>query len=43
MMERVYFEDLEQGQVFWGDEVLVDPDEMLAYNQRNDPWPIHAD
>ena len=42
-MERVYFEDLEEGQIFWGDEVLVDPHEMLACNVRNDPWPIHVD
>ena len=26
-----------------GDEVVVDPKEMLAYNQQNDPWPIHID
>ena len=41
-MEIVYFEDLEPGQVMWGDEVLVDRAEMMAYNQQNDPWPIHV-
>ncbi len=32
-MKIVYFEDLHEGDVFWGDEVIVDPDEMLAYNR----------
>lgn len=42
-MRLVYFEDLRQGDVYWGDEVVVDPDEMMAYNLKNDPWPIHVD
>ena len=43
LVEIVYFDDLDEGDVFWSDEVLVDPDEMLAYNQKYDPWPIHVD
>jgi acyl dehydratase len=42
-MEKIYFEDFCEGDVFWGDEVLVDRDEMLAYNKKNDPWPFHID
>jgi len=42
-MRLVYFEDLHEGDVFWGEEVIVDPDEMMAYNLKNDPWPIHVD
>lgn len=42
-MENVYFEDLLIGASFMSDEVTVDGDEMLAYNQRNDPWPFHVD
>ncbi len=42
-MQIIYFEDLKEGDVLWGDELLVDPDEMMAYNLRNDPWPIHVD
>jgi acyl dehydratase len=42
-MQTIYFEDMREGDVFWGDEVAVDPDEMMAYNLRNDPWPIHVD
>jgi len=39
----IHFEDLKEGDVFWSDEVLVDPDDMAAYNQKYDPWPIHVD
>jgi acyl dehydratase len=42
-MRLVYFEDLQQGDVHMGDEVIVDPEEMLAYNNKNDPWPFHVD
>ena len=42
-MEIIYFEDLKEGDVFWGDEVAVNFDEMLSYSQLNDPWPIHVD
>lgn len=43
MATAVYFDDLKIGDVFWGDPVDVDPDEMLAYSQQNDPWPFHVD
>ena len=43
LVEIVYFDDLNEVDVFWSDEVLVDPDEILAYNQKYDPWPIHVD
>lgn len=36
-----YFEDLEVGMVLWGDEVVVDRDEMIAFAQRFDPQPMH--
>lgn len=42
-MELVYFDDLKVGDVFWGDEVKADRAEMMAYNQKNDPWLIHVD
>jgi len=42
-MKIIYFEDLSEGDVFWGDEVVAEPDEMMAYNRLNDPWPIHVD
>jgi len=42
-MQIIYFEDLKEGDVLWGDEVRVDREEMMAYNLRNDPWPIHVD
>ena len=42
-MADIYFEDLQVGDLFEGDEVIVDLEEMLAYNQQNDPWPIHID
>ena len=40
---KLYFEDLEEGAVFPGDECLVDRDEMLQYALKNDPSPIHVD
>jgi acyl dehydratase len=39
----IYFEDLVLGDSFVSDEVIVDNEEMLAYNRRNDPWPFHID
>ena len=42
-MDKVYFEDFNEGDEFWGHEVVVDLDEMLAYNRQNDPLPIHVD
>ena len=42
-MEKIYWDDLEVGAVFWGDTVVVDPEEMLEYARRNDPQPFHLD
>ena len=42
-MKIIYFEDLSEGDAFWGDEVIADPEEVMAYNRCNDPWPIHVD
>lgn len=42
-MELVYCDDLKEGDTFWGYEVLAEKDEMMAYNKKNDPWPIHVD
>ena len=39
----VYFEDVEIGRPYWGTELVADEQEMLAYGQRFDPWPMHAD
>ena len=43
MPKTIYFEDLTVGEPIWGDEVVADPEEMMEYNRRNDPWPIHID
>jgi acyl dehydratase len=40
---KLYFEDLEEGIVFRGDECAVDREEMLQYALRNDPSPFHID
>ena len=42
-MKKVYYEDLKEGSVHWGGECIVDKDEMLDYNRKNDPWPFHVD
>lgn len=42
-MGTIYLEDLEIGASFVSEELTVDHEEMLAYNRRNDPWPIHVD
>jgi acyl dehydratase len=39
----LYFEDLEDGAVYWGAECLVDRAEMVDYAQKNDPLPMHTD
>ncbi len=39
----IYFEDLVPGECFVSGEVIIDNEEMLAYNRRNDPWPFHVD
>ena len=41
--EFIYLEDLQVNETEWSGEITVDGDEMLAYNRRNDPWPIHVD
>jgi acyl dehydratase len=43
MTKLVAFEDLAEGAVFWGDEVIADMDEMVDYAQKYDPWPFHVD
>ena len=40
---KMYFEDLEEGTVFRGDECVADKDEMLNYARKNDPLPFHVD
>jgi acyl dehydratase len=40
---RLTFEDLAEGAVFWGEEVVADEAEMVAYAGRYDPWPFHLD
>jgi acyl dehydratase len=42
-MNRIYWEEVEEGAVFWGDTVTVDEEEMLEYARRNDPQPFHLD
>jgi len=39
----ITFEDLVEGSVFWGTEVIADADEMVAYATKYDPWPFHVD
>ena len=43
MTEKLYWEDLVVGSEEWSDELVVDREEMLDYNRRYDPWPIHVD
>jgi acyl dehydratase len=40
---KMYFEDLEEGTVFRGDECIADKNEMLDYARKNDPSPFHVD
>ena len=42
-MNKIHWNDLEEGAVFWGDTATVDPEEMLEYARRNDPQPFHLD
>lgn len=39
----VYFEDLKEGIQPFNPETAVDEKEMLEYNLKYDPWPIHVD
>jgi acyl dehydratase len=43
MPRLITFEDLAEGSVFWGPEVMADADEMVAYARKYDPWPFHVD
>jgi len=43
MTKLVTFEDLAEGAVFYGDEVVADMDDMLHYARPYDPWPFHVD
>ena len=42
-MGKIFWDDLEEGSVIWGNTVVVDPEEMLEYARRNDPQPFHLD
>jgi acyl dehydratase len=43
MARLIVFEDLAEGAVFWGTEVVADAQEMVAYARQYDPWPFHVD
>src|SRR6266540_5868619 len=43
MTKLITFEDLDEGAVFWGEEVVADADAMVAYAKKYDPWPFHVD
>lgn len=43
MPRLIVFEDLADGAVFWGTEVVADANEMVAYARKYDPWPFHVD
>ena len=38
----VFYEDIEVGHEYWGSEEIADRDEMVAYGERFDPWPMHV-
>lgn len=39
----VFFEDLRVGMEMWGTTQIADRDEMVAYAERYDPWPMYVD
>lgn len=39
----IFFEDLEPAYERLSAALVVDRDEMLEFNRRNDPWPFHVD
>ena len=43
MTKLVTFEDLAEGAVFWGEEVVADVGAMVDYARQYDPWPFHVD
>ena len=42
-MGLVYFEDIKVGDSWTSSGLVIDREEMLAYNRANDPWPMHVD
>jgi hypothetical protein len=38
-LKPIYFEDLVEGYVDESAEVIADRDDMVAYAERNDPYP----
>jgi len=42
-MGLVYFEDIKVGDIWTSSGLVIDREEMLAYNRANDPWPMHVD
>jgi acyl dehydratase len=43
MTKLITFEDLADGAVFWGEEVVADAGAMVDYAKKYDPWPFHVD
>lgn len=39
----IYFEDIQEGVQPVSPKIVVDGKEMLEYNRKYDPWPIHVD
>ena len=39
----LYFDDLEEGTVYWGVECVAHQTEMIEYALKNDPLPMHLD
>jgi acyl dehydratase len=42
-MDKIYWDDIAKGDIFWVETVVVDPEEMLVFARRNDPQPFHLD
>jgi acyl dehydratase len=42
-VRMIYFEDLQEGVQPVSPEIVVDGKEMLEYNHKYDPWPLHVD
>jgi acyl dehydratase len=42
-LNPIYFEDLVEGYVEESPEMTADREDMVAYAERNDPFPIHVD
>lgn len=39
----IFFEDLQEGVQSASPEIVANGQEMLEYNRKYDPWPIHVD